>query len=225
MSDVNQVYGPLNSEEMITAQIPNKRNFRMIFVTIIVLLIAALGYAVLSNPELKAQAKRAINLSPIKIASNSNTDEIDMLVTEVKDRKIPWLEMRSLKSSVNSGEEFTIGVYGFSGGRDVVGFDILIGIDQNAFEVKSITSQLSDYIVRDFNRESYFSITGIKNPQKNDVTILDNTALLTVVLKAKQKGESMVTLLASEGNERTKYVDNNVAILTPQLGSVLINVK
>jgi len=225
MENQNQSFGPLNSSEMISEKKPASHNVRMVFITVVVLLIALGGYMILSNQDLKVQFQRVLKLVPTTPQENTEFNDIDLFVSEIQDRTIPWIEARTDTEAVLVGEDVRVTLYGFSKGKDIVGYDVLVGIDPEAFEVVSVTSDISEYIIKDFDKGMFYSVTGIKNPQVNDPTVFDETALLTFVLKAKQKGENVVTILSSKGNEQTKFVDNDVKVQTPQIGSVFITVN
>lgn len=225
MENQNQSYGPLNSEQMISEKKPIAHNVRMIFITIVVLLIAVGGYIVLSNQSLKVQVQKALKLVPSTPEKNTEMNELDLFISEIQDRTIPWIEARADKESVAVGEEVTVTLYGFSGGKDITGYDVLIGIDPEMFEVVSIETASPVFQIFQFDKGLYYSVTGIKDVQVQDATIFDDTALVNVVLKAKQKGENVVTILTSKDKEQTKFVDNDVQVLTPQIGSMFVTVE
>ena len=64
MENQNQSYGPIDSAQMISEKKPAAHNVRMIFITVVVLLIALGGYIVLSNQGLKVQVQKALKLVP-----------------------------------------------------------------------------------------------------------------------------------------------------------------
>lgn len=225
MENQNQSYGPIDSEQMISEKKPAAHNVRMIFITVVVLLIALGGYIVLSNQNLKVHVQKALKLIPASTEENREIADIDLFVSEIEDRTIPWIEVRSDKESASIGETVTVTMYGFSGGKDITGYDALIGIDPEAFEVISLESATPGFQIFKFDKGMYYSVTGIKDVQMKDATVFDDTALLTVMLKPKKTGENVVTILTSKDNEKTKFVDKDVQVLTPQIGSVFISVK
>ncbi|PIZ64040.1 hypothetical protein CO051_02115 [Candidatus Roizmanbacteria bacterium CG_4_9_14_0_2_um_filter_39_13] len=225
MENQNQSYGPIDSQQMISEKKPAAHNVRMIFITIVVLLIALGGYVVLSNQNLKVQVQQALKLVPVIPEKNSKENDIDLFISEIQDRNIPWIEARADKEEVSVGENVMVTIYGFSGGKDITGYDALIGIDPEAFEVISIDSVMPGFQIFKFDKGLYQSITGIKDIQVKDPTVFDESALVTLTLKTKKKGENIVTILTSKDGEQTKFVDNDVQILTPQIGSVFITVN
>ncbi|MDP4011602.1 MAG: hypothetical protein Q8P72_05260 [Candidatus Roizmanbacteria bacterium] len=225
MENQNQSYGPLDSASMISEKKPTAHSVRMIFITVVVLLIALGGYVILSNKELKVQVQQALKLVPVIPEKNSKENDIDLFISEIQDRNIPWIEARAEKDEVSVGENIIVTIYGFSGGKDITGYDALIGIDPEAFEVISIDSVMPGFQIFKFDKGLYQSITGIKDIQMKDVTVFDQSALVSLTLKTKKKGENIVTILTSKDSEQTKFVDNDVQILTPQIGSVFITVN
>lgn len=225
MENQNQSYGPLNSQNMISEKKHSIHTFRMTFITIVVLLIALGGYIVLSNQNLKVQVQKTLKLVPSNPEKNTEFNDIDFFVSEIQDRAIPWVEVRVDQKNVSLGEEVKVILYGFSGGKDISGYDILIGLDPEVFEVVSIISELPGFQIFQFDKGMYYSVTGIKDIQKKDPTVFEDTPLISVILKPKQKGEHVVTLLSSKDKEQTQFVDNDVQVLKPQIGSVFLTVK
>jgi len=225
MENQNQSYGPIDSQQMISEKKPAAHNVRMIFITVVVLLIALGGYIVLSNQNLKVQVQKALKLVPSSPEENMDLADIDLFVSEIQDRTIPWIEVRSDKESAAIGDTLTVTMYGFSGGKDITGYDALIGIDPEAFEVISLESAMPGFQIFKFDKGMYHSVTGIKDVQMKDATVFDDSALLTIKLKPKKIGQNVVTILTSKDNEQTKFVDKDVHVLTPQIGSVFITVK
>jgi len=210
---------------MITEKKPVAHTVRMIFITVVVLLIALGGYVILSNHPLKVQVQKALKLIPSMPEENAQKNDIGLFVSDIKDRTIPWIEMRADSTSVSVGDTVKVTMYGFSGGKDITGYDALIGIDPEVYEVLSIESVAPGFQIFKFDKGMYYSITGIKDVHMTDATVFDNTALLTITLKPKKKGENIVTILTSKDKERTKFVDKNVEVLTPQIGSVFITAQ
>ncbi len=221
----NQSYGPLNSAQMISEEPHHRYNYRMIFITVVILLIALGGFVVLTNPKLKARMQEALHLVNPQVETNTNQEELELFASNIKDRSIPWVEVKAPESAARTGEEVTVYIHAFSGGKDITGYDLLVGIDPAQFEVVNITSELPTFQIRAFDRGMYHAVTGIKDLQAQDPTVFNDTPVLKVVLKPITSGEGVVTVLSTKGQERTQLIDADVVIMEPQVGSAFIKVN
>jgi len=221
----NQSYGPIDSSQMISEPAQPRHNYRMIFITITVLLIALGGYIVLTNAELKVRMQEALHLVTPKTAPNTNKETLELFASDITDRSLPWVEVTSPDTDASVGQEVAVTINAFSGGKDITGYDLLIGIDPAQFEVVSITSELPSFQIQTFDRGMYHAVTGIKNLQSQDPTLFNDTPLVKVVIKPKTTGEGVVTVLSTKGQERTQLVDKDVVIIEPQVGSDFITTR
>lgn len=223
--DENQSYGPIDSSQMISEPAHAHHNYRMILITVIVLLIALGGYMVLTNRDLKARMQESLHLVTPKTEPNTNKETLELFASEITDRSIPWVEVKAPDTEAAVGEEIAVTVHAFSGGKDITGYDLLIGIDPAQFEVVSITSELPSFQIQAFDQGMYRAVTGIKNLQSQDATIFNDTPLVKVVVKSKTTEDGVITVLSSKGQERTQLVDKDVVIIEPQVGSDFITTR
>ena len=223
--DENQSYGPVDSAQMISEPAPTQHKYRMILITVVVLLIALGGFIVLTNESLKGRMQEALHLVSPKTEPNTNRETLELFASEITDRSQPWVEVKAPDTEAAVGEEVAVTIYAFSGGKDITGYDLLIGIDPTQYEVVNITSELPSFQIQTFDRGMYHAVTGIKNLQAQDPTLFNDTALVKVVLKPKTSGESVITVLATKCQERTQLVDKDVIIIEPQVGSDFITTR
>lgn len=220
-----QSFGPLDSAQMIAEQPHKKHHVRMIIITLVVLLVALGGYIVLSNPDIKARMQEALQLKEAAVEENTTSqDQLQLFTSEITDRTLPWVEVQA-PQTVSVGEEAVVTFQASSGGKDISGYDVLIGIDPQQFEVLNVTSATPDFQIQTFERGMYHAVTGYKNLQVTAPTIFENTALLTMTVRPKMKGRHVITVLATKDNERTQMIDKDVVILEPQVGSTFVNVN
>lgn len=223
--DENNSYGPVDSAQMISEPAHTQHNYRMIFITITVLLIALGGYIVLTNEGLKARMQEALHLVSPKTEPNTNKETLELFASEITDRSQPWVEVKAPESDASVGEAVEVTVNAYSAGKDITGYDLLIGIDPNQYDIMSITSELESFQIQAFDRGMYQAVTGIKNLQAQDPTLFNDTPLVKVVLKPKTTGEGVITVLSTKGQERTQLVDKDVVIIEPQVGSAFITTR
>ncbi len=221
----NQSYGPVNSAQMISEPAHPQHKYRMIFITVIVLLFALGGFIVLTNDDLKGRMQEALHLVKPKTEPITNKETLELFASQITDRSQPWIEVKAPDTEATVGEAVEVTIHAFSGGKDITGYDLLIGIDPAQYDILSITSELPSFQIQTFDRGMYHAVTGIKNLQAQDPTLFNDTPLVKVVLRPKTTGEGVVTILATKGQERTQLVDKDVIIIEPQVGSDFIKTR
>lgn len=199
----------------------------MIIITVIVIFVGIGGYIIIANPKLKAKTKEALKLSSKTTETNNvNLNEtLKYTDSKITDRALPWVELKPESENFEIGKESTLNIYGSSNGKDITGYDMLIGIDKEYFDIVSIESQIEGFSIFHFDRDLYQSITGIKAPQDKKETPFSDTKMIKIVVKPKKKGETLITIIASNDKEKTQMVDADVQVVTPQIGSYLAVVK
>lgn len=218
-------YGTMNSAQMINEK-PKNHSYRMILVTVIVILLGIGGYVVVSNPALKNQVKQKLNLMQKEEGVSTDSEELSLFASVITDRNSPWMEVKST-TTVQVGQPVQITVHGFSADKEVVGYDMLLGIDTEAFSVVSVTSKAPGFQIFDFDKGIYRSVTGIKDLQATEKTLFNNTELVIVELMPKRAGKSVVTILSTKGQEKSQFVYEEgaeVRSVVPQIGSVELEI-
>lgn len=112
-----------------------------------------------------------------------------------------------------------------SGNYDVVGFDVLLQYDRNAFSLTSTQIALSGFRVFPRQEKDHLWLTGIQGPESNTRSVLKNESILNLTLLPKKTGSYTFTLLKKSGKETTKLVDIKTEILYPKTSSLKIQVE
>lgn len=219
-----QSYGAINSSQMISEPPHPRHNYRMIVITVIVLLVALGGYFALSNPAIKGRMQEALNLKEPQLEENTSQETLQLFTSEIQNREVPWVEVIAPQQA-GVGEEITVTIQAFSGGKDISGYDILLGIDPAQFEVVSINSVSADFQIQTFDRGIYQAVTGYKNLQVQAPSIFESTPMLSLTLKPKISGAGLVTILGTKDQERTQLIDADVNVIEPQVGSATVMVQ
>lgn len=224
--DLNPQYGPVDSVGINDMDQPNKKHgYRMIIITVIVILVAIGGFLISQNENLQQTMKRTL-MGDQSGETTTTGQPIPMLeVSSIASRDAAWIEITPTQESVgiNSNVKFT--VTGFSEGRDITGYDLLITIDPEMFELESVSTAIPGFTVFPFNNGEYIAITAIKDLGQNDPTVLNNTEMLTMEFKAKKKGRGIVSGVLENDQEKTQLVDVNVQVLSPQIGSAEVQIN
>ncbi|MDA1316863.1 MAG: hypothetical protein O3B87_02445 [bacterium] len=220
-------YGTMNSAQMINEK-PKNHSYRMILVTVIVILLGIGGYIIATNPQLKEQVKMKLNLMQPTEEDITDIEDLSLLTSVITDRTSPWMEVKTPgPATATVGKPIEISVHGFSADKDIVGYDMLLGIDTEVFDIVSVTSKAPGFQIFDFDKGSFHPVTGIKDLQATESTVFNDTVLITVELLPKQAGKSVVTILSSKDQEKSQYVYEegaDVRSIVPQIGSVELEI-
>ena len=233
IKNTDQQYGPLDGMKVssVENETPKKGSYRMILITAVVILIGISGYLMLTNNSIKQQLQARIpfNISGGGGAVNDNNTSV--VVPEGNDVSIDkskaWLDI----VPENAGQTYTMSdnvvlyVDAASGGQDITGYDALLSYDRAYFDLVEVNSAVPNFKIFKFDNKTHTSITGIKDVDDQSQSIFDNTHLLKLTLKPKQKGVSKVSIAATAGRETTQLVDVNVVVIKPQLGSEQVSVN
>ena len=122
-------------------------------------------------------------------------------------------------------ETFTVQLKANSQGADVNGYDLLLPYDKASMEIVSVKSTLPTFQIYQFDRGSYYSITGIKLLSAKGPTVFNNDPILEFTLKGKKKGTYYVEIMPERGKEVSKFVDKDVKIIKPQFQPVMVEIK
>lgn len=203
-------------------------SYRMIFITGVVLLVLLGGVVVLRDEKLQTRVKEAFKLNTVPGNDvNRDNDTPKVKVTTISNRNEPWVEVVSAEENTQYtvGEEIVLYVKAGTGTKDISGYDVLLAIDEQMFETVSISSEKENFQIFQFAKDDHITITGIKSLQDKTATTFNDETLLKIVLKGKNPGVGVVSIYPSQGKEKTQFVDTQVTPITPQIGSLEIEVK
>lgn len=224
-NNLKSEFGVANNENIVSEVPKNRHIVRMVFVTLIMLALLSGGFFLATNNNVKSQFVKVFNPDSMVIEEIASKQTPKIPQSQIVDRQVPWYEMKSAKAVFMQNETVELYVSAFSGGKDVVAYDVLLGVDKTQFDIIDITSELPDFTIQKFDNETFQSVTGYKNPSIKEDTIFSDTTFLKLTLKPKMKGDFVVSVFNSQGNESSKMMDKDVNIITPQIGSVLVKVE
>jgi hypothetical protein len=203
-----------------------KQGYRMIFITVIVILIAICGFMVAKNENLQQVLKNTVPSNSTPTQDTVRAPFVAPDVSAITNRQIPWVEVTSdTGTNLSQNTPFTFTVKGSSGGKDITGYDVLLAIDPTMFEIVSIDSAIPAFSILKFEKGSHVTITGIKDLGQNEPSIFNDTMILKVTVKPIQKGNSTLSVLLTNKHEKTIFVDTEVNPITPQVGSLAVSVQ
>lgn len=233
MTDTKQPYGSIDSVNLNNNKKDSKHGYRMILITIVVLLVAVGGILVSQRENLqqilKGNTDTIDNTGATQNApatTGAQVQPVEVPSSSIQDRQVAWLEVSADGGNqLSVGETKTLYIRGNSGERDVTGYDMLIAYDTSMLEIQSVTSALTDYEIFKFDRGNHMTITGIKNFQKREPVTFSDSTILEIVVKAKKNGATVVSLNQTAGQEKTQLVDADVNVIEPQIGSIQLEIQ
>jgi hypothetical protein len=205
---------------------PKKHGYRMILITGVVILIAIGGYLVSRNENLQQVIKNTVPSSNSPSQDSVASSYVPQPASVVTNRELPWVEIvQADETAVSQNQPFTVTVRASSGGKDIAGYDVLLAIDPSQFEIQSIASELESFSILQFEKGTHVTVTGIKNLGQNEPTVFSETPILSVTLKPIKKGAATISVLLQQDKEQTILVDTDVVPVTPQVGSLSVEVQ
>lgn len=123
------------------------------------------------------------------------------------------------------GQEFTIQILANSQGADIYGYDLLFPYDKEAIEIVSVTSTVQAFQISPHDRDTYYSVTGIKSLNETGVTAFDNTAILEITLKGLKAGTYYFEVLPELGKETSQFVDKDMKVVQPQIAPIKLEIR
>jgi len=111
-----------------------------------------------------------------------------------------------------------------SNGQNISGFDLLIGYDNDAFNLVKASPQKTQFAIYPYQRNGYLAITGTKMINVNETTIFKEDEVIELVFQAKSGGRHTFSLEPAIGRETTKMVDGKANILNVQTNEITVDV-
>jgi flagellar basal body-associated protein FliL len=195
---------------------PHRNHYRLIILTLFVglaLITIALVFYYQRSGMLRVPAAVSTQSAPVSIPTTKPTTPKKAL-TGVSFT----LQAAETMPSYPRDSSITLNVVAESNKNTVLGYDIVIGRDEEAYDLVSVTSLLPEFTVLKFVKDTKFTITGILKPSVTKPVIFDKTPIVSVTLKPKKTGTLLLTVLMNEGSETTKIMStapNGTALKLP----------
>ncbi len=189
-------------------------NYR-IFITIVALL--AIGIWLISV-FLYRQKKDREEIAVVPVV---NVSEAEVSAAPILNRGS--VELAQQRANPQVGQPLELTVTANSENQDVVGYDILVKYDQNAFAFVGATSLVPSFSVVPVAKDGLVSLTGSKSPSVKTPTVFSNTDIVRLTFTAKKKGTYDFSALSISGNQKSRLVDAKLEKLYPKTS--LLEVK
>lgn len=145
--------------------------------------------------------KSAISDVPEITKNSAQNNPVENIVAE------PQFSLSTDVKTASVGSQISITLLGNSGLDSPVGFDALLAVEGGTYDIVSVKSLNTDFNVLKFVKTGRVTLTGILAPRVSKSTPwIDETPLVEVVIKAKEKGQYKLTVLQSVGRESSKIM-------------------
>lgn len=175
-------------------------------IAILILLLTGIGFYFF-------QANNQLQLQPI--ASPTPTPIPSALKFSVENQK------------VLVGVPLVLEVLADSNFQDVVGYDVIVGYDVEAFTFRQAVPTNTSYQL--FNTTSpksdHISLTAVKRLTVQDKITFSNQALLALTFTPTKKGRYTFQIIPQVGAEKTKLVNDKIQVSQPRVETVTVEVE
>ncbi len=180
-----------------------KEHKSLVIALIVVLsLTAAVILFVQSRPSEKGAVKNGTEKAKEEDANNEVVKG-SLSVTPSNGRQI-----------YESGETVLLSVRGDSDGKDAVGFDAALKVDQSILVFSQAQSKLENFETFNNVNEERVYVGGIRKLSSKAASIFDNAELATLTFKARTEGHSNVDFIFKPG----ETTESNIVLTTSKDG-------
>jgi len=115
-------------------------------------------------------------------------------------------------------------VWADSNETDVVGYDLILNFDTQAFKLVGVNSVQADFSLFKIEKEGALIITGTKKLDISQKTLFTNQKIIVLTLKPQKTGKFSFEILSSLGKEKTQLVDSSSKIYYPKVNRIEIEI-
>lgn len=126
--------------------------------------------------------------------------------------------------SLSTGKEVIIDLIADSNGKNIAGYDLVLSYDPLALDFVEATSDLTDFKIYSYEKDSYLSLLATKTLQSQTPTVFTQTKIASLSFKPIKAGKFTFSLKPLVGKDKTDLVSDQTEILNPQLNELEINV-
>ena len=129
-------------------------------------------------------------------------------------------------SALNSvNKEIELYIEAGSESRNIVGYDVIVKFVPGELEIVSAESQLPDFDLFPIRKSDHLILTGTKKLNSQEPSVWENTPILLLKVKAKKTGNISISLAEKLGLEKSQLFDAETKILSPEVGSIILEIK
>lgn len=192
---------------------PVKKHNRKKYIVIIAVAVVVVGWLLL---------RRALNKPTLNTVGKKPAVSQPVIV---KSFKLGSLSFESDQEVVPVSQNVGLKLKASSEGKNIVGYDIILKYDTDAFELSTKESLLPNFSIYVFKNDDGVTITGLKDPEDNSVSIFDGTPLVELSFVSKTQGAYDFTVVPDRDKEKTQLVDNKSQVYFPSLNNFSLQVE
>lgn len=182
---------------------PHRNHYRLIILTLFIGL-SLIGIALVFYYQ-------RIGMIQDPLAANTQTNTTNPKAQPTATKRVLTgvkftLEPSTVSPSYPVQSNLSVNVLADSNNNKVLGFDVIVGRDSDAYDVVAVESLLPEFTVLKFVKDDKFTITGILKPSITKTVIFKNTPIAKITLKPKKSGQLALTVLESESSETSKIM-------------------
>jgi hypothetical protein len=144
----------------------------------------------------------ALILTPIPASEQTivvNQDNVSEIFFSVVPKSVDKLVYRF-------GEPIALKIIGSTGGKKVVGYDVLLTGGKQAYDIVSVKSLLPEFTVLKFIKDDHLTVTAVLKPSVKTQTAFESTPFVEIVIKPKASGSLNLKILSKSGKETSKII-------------------
>jgi hypothetical protein len=122
------------------------------------------------------------------------------------------------------GQPINLQVIANSAGSDIVGFDLLLKYDNEAFSTPTATTPVEGFTIVPSVNDTHLSITAVQNPDSNNRAIFDDDEIVRLLINPLKVGRYEISIVPTMNVESTKFVSTDSQILMPQATTFKVEV-
>lgn len=107
---------------------------------------------------------------------------------------------------------------------NVVGYDVVVKYNTDAFELIQAESFIADFQIYKIKSSDKLTVTGAKKLSAITTNIWSGEKIIKLTFKPKSAGKFKFSLLSQSGREKTQLVDSQSKIYYPKTGQVEVEI-
>lgn len=128
------------------------------------------------------------------------------------------------KISLLAGKELNIDLIADSNEKNIVGYDVVLSYDLSSFDFVKATSNLPNFKIYSYKKDSYLSLLATKNLQSQTSAVFTRTKIANLSFKPLKSGRYSFSLKPLMGRDKTDLVTDKTEVLNPKLNKLEIEV-
>lgn len=140
-------------------------------------------------------------------------------------KTIGYFKLKADNKSYSLNNEIKVFLIADSQNKNISGFDIILNFNKKNFDFIKANSLLSDFDIYPSVDGDRLILTGVKSLSSKKPISFNNTSLLEIIFKAKNRGNFDLLLEDQFVKNKTKMVDEETNVLKPNLENLNLEIN